>query len=150
MSLKFFFNRKGSVVLSLTILGWILNLWALICLPGEMILRGKLTTCLFILYLCLCFLVTFIRFYPWYPTKDRGAALEEHFEKTLVPTAYIMVVVHLFWFLTLKPWPFLIFVCLLFLPILAVNAILLTFHFQDQDPTPPAYFSRSLYLSPEK
>lgn len=149
MSLKFFFNRKGPVVLSLTVIGWALALLNLYKLPGQWEVRGQATGIIYIAFLFLCGLITVIRFIPWYHRKDRGAGIEEHFEKTLVPTSYIMVVANSLYFFWMKAWPFLVFIFPLLLLIMIVNGILLYFHKRDKNTTPPSYFARSLYKTPE-
>ena len=145
MSLKLFFNRKGKIVLSLTVIGWTGNFLHLIALPWQWNDRGTLTDLFFLLYLFLAFLITAIRFKPWYQKEDRGAGIEEHFEKTLVPIAYILVFTNLIYHYWQASWPFLLFISLIFLIILSVNAILLYFHNRDKDQTPPSYFARNLY-----
>lgn len=145
MSLKFFFNRKGGVVTSLTIIGWLAASWHLYHLPAEWASRGALTGTLYLAFLSLCFFITLTRLIPWYASKDRGAGIEEHFEKTLVPTSYIMVITNLLYFLWKSCWPFLLFTLPLLLLIIGVNLILLYFHSRDKDPTPPSYFARSIY-----
>lgn len=145
MSLKFFFNRKGKVVTTLFILGWGLTLVNLYHLPASFTQRGALTGGAFLLVTFLALLITLCRFMPWYRPEDRGAGIEEHFEKTFVPTGYILVVTNLIYIFWKSPWLFLIFVFLLFSVIQSVNFILIYFHFKDHDPTPPSYFARSLY-----
>lgn len=146
MSLKFFFNRKGIVVIGLTILGWIGNGLHLLALPWQWSYRGGFTVSCFLLYLFLSLLITVIRFKPWYKKEDRGAGIEEHFEKVLVPLSYIMVLTNLIYHYWQASWPFLLFVSFLFTVILSVNFILLYFHTKDHDSTPPSYFARNLYL----
>lgn len=145
MSLKFFFNRKGFVVLGLNVGGWLLVCYHLYHLQDEWIIRGPLTSILYIVFVFLCLLINFFRFKPWYSKKDRGYGIEEHFEKTLVPTAYILVCFNLLYFVWDKAWPILLFAVLLFIIILHVNFILIYFHYKDRDSTPPSYFVRSLH-----
>ncbi|MBI2340045.1 MAG: hypothetical protein HYU99_06760 [Deltaproteobacteria bacterium] len=144
MSLKFFFNRKGTVITSLTTLGWLLTLWNLSRLFQETG-RGILIPFTFLTFVILCLFITTTRFIPWYPGKFRGFGIEEHFEKTLVPASYIMVVTGIIYPLWRNCWPFLFFVDLLLIVIISVNFILLYFHFRDQDPLPPSYFAQNLH-----
>lgn len=143
MSLKFFFNRKGRVVLGMTLLGWVLTLWNLFY---SKTVHGPFTRTIFYLYVGLALLVTLIRFIPWYAKKDRGAGIEEHFEKTLVPVAYILVLIGLIYPLWANSWPIILFMSLFFGLIVYASSILIFFHFQDKDPIAPSFFSRNLYL----
>ncbi len=135
MSLKFFFNRKGPLVLTLLAMGWLATVYHLLFSTRSFF---------FIVFCLLGFVITLIRFYPWYKPEDRGSGIEEHFEKTMVPASYIIVVTNIvyhFW----PSWPFLLFSIVLLAVIQSVNFILLYFHFRDKDPTPPSYFTRNLY-----
>ena len=145
MSLKFFFNRKGIVVVSLTVIGWIGNFFHFLGIFWQWHDRGAITGFFFLFYLFLAFLITVFRFKPWYKKEDRGAGIEEHLEKTLVPTSYMMVLTNVIYHYWQASWPLLFFMSLLFMVILSVNFILLYFHNRDTDPTPPSYFARSLY-----
>jgi len=150
MSLKLFFNRKGKVVVSLTITAWLgyaLQIWMLRpVLSGNWEPHGRFTTIAFLIHLGLAALLTLIRFWPWYKASDRGAGIEEHFEKTMVPVAYILVVTNVLFLIWNNCWPFLLFTHLVFTVILVVNMILLRFHFMDKDTIPPSYFQRNLHL----
>lgn len=145
VSLKFFFNRHSGVVIILNVIGWVLNLWHLYHLSAQWGERGLFTGVTFLIYIFLCFLITLIRFIPWYPREHKGYGIELHFEKTLVPAGYTMVVTNIIYFLWRSCWPFLLFSILLFLIIQSVNCILIYFHTKDKDPTPPSYSVRSLY-----
>lgn len=145
MSLKFFFNRHGSVVITLNVIGWVLNLWHLYCLSAQWSERGLFTGVTFLIYIFFCFLITLARLIPWYPREHKGYGIELHFEKTLVPVGYIMVLTNVIYFFWNSCWPFLLFIIFLLTVIQSVNFILIYFHFKDKDPTPPSYFVRSLY-----
>ncbi len=142
MSLKFFFDGRGFVVRGLNALGWLLtiyNVWTVVHFPRGLVTQGS-----FYSFVSLAFLVALINFYPWYGHKDRGHGIENHFSKTLIPLGYILVVANLVFFLWNQAWPFLIFCSLLLVVILAVNIILIIYHFQDKDLTPPSYFIRRM------
>lgn len=149
MSLKFFFNRKGAVVLSLTAIGWLLMLWNLSRLPAEGAGRGLLTVSTLLVFAAFSLFITVTRFVPWYAKQFRGFGIEEHFEKTLVPTSYIMVVSGIIYRLWETCWPLLLTVNLLLVVIISVNFILLYFHFRDHDPLPPSYFAQNLHAKGE-
>lgn len=142
MSLKFFFNRKGAVVISLGILGWISGLYHLY----TYLFHQTHNQILFFIWFGAATLILVIRFYPWYPKKDRGHGIELHFEKTLVPVTYMMVLTNILLCFNILVVPFLVFGIFLCFLILGVNAILLTFYFKDQDSIPPSYFVRNLHL----
>lgn len=144
MSLKFFFNRKGGVVLGLNAVGWALNIWSLCRLPQEWSVRGGYTGISFLVYLFLCLLITMIRFIPWYGSDHRGHGIELHFEKTLVPLGYLMLATNAVYLSIKVSWPLITFFILLLLSIQAVNGILIYFHFRDKDPEPPSFLTRSL------
>lgn len=133
------------MVIGLTIIGWALAVWNLYRLPNEWTHRGVATGILFIIYIILCALITLTRFFPWYKPQDRGAGIEEHFEKTLVPTSYIMVVINAVFIFWKNAWPLVLAGMPLLLVIISVNFILIYFHRRDKNPTPPSYFARSLY-----
>lgn len=150
MSLKFFFNRKGKMVMSITALacmgyGW--HLWQLVndLRAGSWGTHGQLTSISFLIHVFLALLITGIRFFPWYTKEHRGAGIEEHFEKTLVPVAYIMLITAILYYLWDKAWPFLLVTHFFFSIILLANFVLIYLHFKDKDTTPPSYFARNLY-----
>lgn len=148
MSLKFFFNRKGPVVLGLTFIGWSLYLWRLwqMKLGQNWETDDKLTVIMFLIHILLAGLITTIRFIPWYFKDNRGAGIEEHFEKTMVPVTYILILTSVIFTFWTHCWPYLLFTHFIFLLILSANVILLILHFRDHDPLPPSYFARNLYL----
>ena len=146
MSLKFFFNRKGNVVLGMTLLGWSLTLRNLFHLKNNWETRGYFTNYFFLFTVFLAFLITVIRFFPWYAKEDRGAGIEDHFEKTFVPVVYLLVIIELIFNLWMNCWPLLLFAAVFFTLILYVNAILITFYFKDTDPIRTSFFARNLYL----
>ena len=145
MSLKLFFNRKGAVVSCFAVAGWFLIIWNLSRLPSEGNEGGVLTVTFLVLFVLFCFFITITRFFPWYPKAFRGCGIEEHFEKTIVPTSYMMVATAIVYHLWESCWPFLAFAGLLLTIIISVNFILLYFHFRDQDPLPPSYFTQNLH-----
>lgn len=106
---------------------------------GSQVSRGSRGA--YFLFTILVLLLTVIRFYPWHRRWGRGIGLEVHFEKTLVPTAYILVATNL----VMAFWPralFMVFFsCALLVVIQSVNCILLYFHGRDRQKLPPHYFS---------
>ena len=114
MSLKFFFNRKGFVVIFLSILGWLSSFYHLY---GYLFDQTQ-NRILFLIWFGAATLILGICFYPWYPKKDRGHGIELHFEKTVVPVAYIMVFTNILLFFNVLVMPFLVLGLLIFFLIL--------------------------------
>lgn len=92
MSLKFFFDRNGRVVLFLLVLGWVSNLAHLYFLIQHWQERPRFTAILFLIYMMGALGVSLFHFIPWYRASDRGFGIEEHFAKCAVPLAYTMVI----------------------------------------------------------
>lgn len=143
MSLKFFFNRSGWVVLGLTGLGWALGVCQVARLLVNDVIWPQKTAIIYGLFMAQCLLITVIRFWPWYPRADRGHGIEEHFQKNLVPVAYLMVLVNMVPFVWQDPSPLFILLALCLLPFHYVNFILIYFHLIDKTPEPPAFLSRT-------
>jgi hypothetical protein len=101
----------------------------------------------FIALSVLACLILVIAMIPWYGLKYVGLGIEDHFDKMLIPTTYLLLISNLFYLLKLQISVFNLFTCLVLLVILAINAILLTYHFRDPDKTPPSYFGADLYLN---
>lgn len=145
MSLRFFFNRRGGIVLSLVWIGWVstaAHLSPLYFAPHE---RGAVTKGLYTFFAILLFIRSFFRFFPWYDREHRGHGIEEQFEKAMVPTAYVTVVTNLVFWLWDRAWPFLVFTSLLMMIVVFVDFIMLYFHLKDHEKQPPGYFARVLY-----
>jgi hypothetical protein len=139
-SLKLFFNRKGWVVKGLLIVGWVLILLQTLKLPTEWDSRGGLTSICFLMFVILGAFITILRFIPWYSGDSRGLGIEEHFEKNLVPIAYLLPIAFGLLRFFDSPWGFFIFVDFFFLVVLAVNATLIYYHFIDTDSAPVSLF----------
>lgn len=145
MSLRFFFNRRGVVVLSLIWIGWLSTATHLYRLYFEPNQRGPVTTGLYTFFAVFLLFRSFFRFYPWYDKEHRGHGIEEQFEKAMVPTAYITVATNLVFWLWDRSWPFLLFSSILLMIVVFVDFIMLYFHLKDPEKQPPGYFSRVLY-----
>jgi hypothetical protein len=141
MTLKFFFNRQGKFFFLVTILGLSLMGWQLFFLPQKWISHGLLTDLLLISFLFLCFLFFVCRFIPWYPSLKKGQGIEQHFEKMIVPTSYLMVLVGSFLSFFNSPWIVLFLSCLILFVLLVINFILIYLYLKDTDKTSPGYFS---------
>lgn len=141
ISLKLLFNRNGRVVNWLLFFGWGLHLWQVLKLPMQWDMRGFLTSCLYLLFVILGLSLVVVRFIPWYAKDSRGLGIEEHFEKTMVPVAYLLWISFLLNSLFASPWFFYALVDVFFLVVQIVNAILLYYHFIDTDQSPPSFFT---------
>lgn len=145
MSLQFFFNRKGLVVRGLLAISWLLQFYhAWLQLHGLPV--SPFAEALFWIYLGQSLTITAISYIPWNRSTDRGHGIENHFSKTLIPLAYMMMVASLVVSVWPNAWPLLLFVVIAQLPILGVDVLMLAFHFQDKDSMPASYFARNLHL----
>lgn len=123
---------KTIFVLSLCL--WIFNLYKL-DLPITFITLSVLYGVLVIFALI-----------PWYGWKHKGLGIEDHFEKILVATTYLMLLINTFLFFGLEV-PFLnILFSILFFALIVLNGVLLSYHLKDKDPTPPGFFMTNKYL----
>jgi len=89
-----------------------------------------------------------VNWVPWYPGTRGKLGIRLHFQKNIVPLAYLMVLVLGLKLLGLSEWFLLPFV-LLVLPMYYVTLILLSFHFRDRSDLRPGYFSHNFYLQEE-
>lgn len=141
-SLKFFFNRQGIVVRRVLLLGWILTVFEIFRLVQGRAVSSKGSLIAYGVFIALALAITLTRLIPWYVAADRGHGIEEHFQKTLVPVAYLLVIVNAFMIAGITPWPLLILGGLFFIAVQSVNGILIYLHKRDKDTTPPSFFSR--------
>ena len=86
---------------------------------------------------------------PWYPGTQGKLGIRLHFQKNIVPMAYILPAAFLLkWAgageLALLPF------AMVFLPMYYVSIILLIFHFRDGSDLMPGYFSHNFYLKEEE
>jgi hypothetical protein len=92
---------------------------------------------------------------PWYGRKLRypeakgKLGIRLHFQKNIVPMAYILPIAFLLKWAGVGEW-FLLPFALLFLPMYYVSVILLFFHFRDSSDLMPGYFSHNFYLKDEE
>ncbi len=89
-----------------------------------------------------------INWYPQYRLKSAKLGIRLHFQKTVVPVAYMCAAAFLFKYLGGSEWV-LLALGLLFLPMSYVACILLFFHFRDTSELMPGYFSHNIYLKDE-
>lgn len=134
MGLNFFFNRKAVFPKILLILGWG---WSILMISKNS------PSVLYLFFLAQAFLLTIVRFIPFYAKADRGWGIEEHFRKIIVIVGYVLLLTDAVLWAWPKAWLFLILPNVAFLFLNTVAALLIFFHFQDEDKTPPAFLSRS-------
>lgn len=83
---------------------------------------------------------------PWYGWKHKGLGIEDHFEKILVATTYLMLLINALLFFGLEISFLNILFSVLFFVLIILNGVLLSYHFKDKDPTPPGFFTTNKYL----
>ncbi len=88
-------------------------------------------------------------FFPWYlghrkkyPTPRGELGIEVHFLKSRVPASYIVALASLLFFLEIGSIAVII-ANVFFMPIVAVNFILIGFHLCDRDPLPTNYYTHN-------
>lgn len=91
-------------------------------------------------------ILVFFAFIPWYGLKYKGLGIEDHFEKILVATTYLMLLVNALLFFGLSISFLNILFSILFFALIILNGVLLSYHFKDKDPTPPGFFTTNKYL----
>lgn len=90
--------------------------------------------------------VAFFAHFPWYRGPYHGLGIEEHFRKMFVFSLYPFLIANLFFALWGPLLVLNLILILLLIFVLAINSLLLSYHFRDPDKTPPAYFAANLYL----
>lgn len=144
--LDFFFNRKSPWIKLLNLIGLSFSLYFLIELKAEYEVRGLFTVIGYDAFVLLSWVLLIFTLIPFYKKEDRGFGIEEHFQKTLVPVAYMINLIHLSLLFMTRPWFLILFCALFLLVVVGVNIILTSLHLMNDDTYAPAYFSRSLYL----
>lgn len=139
--LELFFNRKGRFLNGVLLVACVLNVLQVLKLPVQWSERGFLVSVSYLFFIILAFSITIIRFFPWYTKESRGSGIEEHFEKVLVPVAYILLIGFVMMFFFKSPWLYFVLMDIFFIAVLSVNATLIYYHFIDMDPTPPSFFT---------
>jgi hypothetical protein len=144
--LKFFFYRSSPFVYAFNGFSFLLILllfWRGATLGG--VFPGPVTGFLMLTWA----FFNALNWIPWYPGTKGKLGIRLHFQKNIVPMAYILPVAFLLkWFgageVALLPF------ALLFLPMYYVSIILLFFHFRDGSDLMPGYFSHNFYLKNEE
>lgn len=131
MSLK---NKFFKIIFVLSLFLWILNLYKL---------DLHIT---FILLSILYGILVIFALIPWYGWKYKGLGIEDHFEKILVATTYLMFLINVLLFFGVEISFLNILFSVLFFALIILNGVLLSYHFRDNDPTPPGYFMTNKYL----
>lgn len=146
--LRLFFNRNAPLV-------YLANFLALILL-GVLLYRswwqGKVALGWGTYLMAFGFLffngINLINWYPQYGRTSARLGIRLHFQKTVVPVAYLSLAGFLWKFLGGSEGV-LLGVSLLYLPMYYVAFILLFFHFRDSSELMPGYFSHNFYLKDE-
>lgn len=85
----------------------------------------------------------------WYASQDRNLGIAVHFRKARIPTSYILAITVLCYLAGLR-YLIVIPALLCLSTVVAVNGILIHFHWKDRDPLPINYFSSNRYLHEKK
>jgi hypothetical protein len=144
--LKIFFYRSSPFVFAFNGLSFLLILLLLYCGLGL----GEITLGPVTIFLMLTWVFfNALNWIPWYPGTRGKLGIRLHFQKNIVPMAYILPPVFLLKWAGVGEWA-LLPVALLFLPMYYVSIILLSFHFRDGSDLMPGYFSHNFYLKDEE
>lgn len=98
-------------------------------------------------FLTCCFV--FFGFFPWYAKAYRGLGIEDHFEKIMTPSVYILLIISLLRFLGIPTLIAEVIFAVLGILLFAFNLALIKCHLNDKDTLPPSYFGANLYLKAE-
>ncbi|GEM_PF-922659 len=142
--LKFFFNRSSYAVRLMEVLGITTSCFYFYKNASQSTIWFWLFLFLFMttLFVHICDLI------PWHGAQKRSVGIRVHFQKSLVPTSYILAITSLLCFFNvfILAHVILILAILMMLVIAPVNGILIYFYFHDKDPLPINYFSSNYYL----
>lgn len=138
------FWRHGIFYRLLTGLAWLL--WLVNLLDVVMLGRYEWNTQVFFVFGFLAVILEMMALIPWYRGGHRGSGIEEHFEHTAVPMIYLFLTGNVLRVIDLPVIGFEVTAAGFFLLFLAFNLVLLVYHFRDEDTTPPAWFSKNLFL----
>lgn len=89
-------------------------------------------------------------FIPWHGKRYAHLGLNDHYQKILVIATYLLLINNVIAITDFSTHGFSIFLIALFVLAIAINFVLLLYHFKDKDKTPPAYFAANLYLKNSK
>jgi len=145
MPFHFLFNRKSPLITGLLWMGWVGHVFFFARILDRGSFSSKNLIFFYSLYISIAAAITIFRLIRWYKPADRGFGLEEHFQKSMIPVCYIMLVNNILLWVGVKSIFLFIVSGFLLLPMLVVNFILIYFYRKDSDSTPPGYFARSLY-----
>lgn len=91
----------------------------------------------------------FLNGFPWYRGKKGKLGIRLHFQKNIVPLAYLLAPAFALKIAGVSEGWLLPFAIVL-LPMYYVSVILLSFHYRDKSDLIPGYFSHNFYLQEEK
>lgn len=148
--LKLFFNRSSYAVRLMEVIGVTFSILYL----KEHFYPLTITSLLFLFLIITYLFIRICDWIPWYALRNikgkrsRDVGIRVHFEKSLVPTSYILAITSLVCFLGIPILSFTLLVIsvLMMMVIAPVNAILVHFHSKDTDPLPINHFSANDYL----
>lgn len=142
--LKFFFGRHGLGMYLANLLALLMLVLLVVKAFKSDIHLGHASLFLFYSY----FFFNVLRFYPWYGRDKADVGLRFHFQRNLVPLAYISLLAFGLKYLSVgEAW--LMCFALLTLPLHYAAWVLIVFHLRDKSSLPVGYFSQNRYLSKE-
>lgn len=146
--LRLFFHRSAAMVYLANGLALVLLAW----LGFQSFVQGKISLGWGTYSVALAFLffnaINLINWYPQYRLPEAKLGIRLHFQKTVVPVAYLSLLAFGLKALGV-PELALGLMSLLFLPMYYVAFILLFFHFRDTSDLMPGFFSHNFYLKDE-
>lgn len=145
--MKFLFYRKS--IFFRIIFVCTLGLWAWNFLQIKD-MGAPITFLSHIILSVLAALIIIFAFVPWYGFKYKGLGIDDHFEKILIPTTYILLIYNGLLYLGFSSLIFNVILSFILIVFLYVNITLLNYHLQDRDQSPPSYFAANLYLEENK
>lgn len=137
--LKFFFNRFSGFVIAMEIAGVIL-----LAADVALFFFRRADAIDIVLIIFVIALYAFIRLSAtgrWYRDAPRGAGIEMHFGRSMVPVSYTIAIVGLLDLAIPHPTWALAIAAALLIVVAHVNVILIYLHRRDTDKTPPNYYS---------
>lgn len=138
------FAKHGIVFRLIAVLAWFIWLFHLL----EVVMLGSFRneTIAFLVFGCVATVIEALALYPWYQSSCRGFGIEEHFENVSFLVVYLFFAVNVFRLFDLYSFWLEVILSALFFLLLLTDLVLLRYHFRDRDRTPPAFYSKNLFL----
>lgn len=138
------FSKHGAIFRLTAILAWLF--WFFHLLDVVVVERFQNEIIIFLILGCLATLIEGMALYPWYQRSCKGLGIEEHFENVSFLVVYLFFFVNVLKLFEISSIFLEVFLSVLFFLLLVTDLVLLRYHFRDKDPTPPAFYSKNLFL----